>query len=183
MLKELVVWKFDDVLPLLEKIDCGYAPDEAELSKLSSITVLQGHISSDIHSLPKSISLLENLQELDLSWTSIQDLSALSNLINLKELDLCGLPVDDIAILANLSKLERLELDDTPVENIEALAHLKNLEYLDLSDSKVSDLSSLAELTNLQLLDLADTQKPKKKMRRKFRCIFVVTILSAKQLV
>lgn len=157
MLKELVVWKFDDVLPLLEKIDCGYAPNEAELSKLSSITVLQGPISSDIHSLPKSISLLENLQELDLSWTSIQDLSFLSNLTNLKELDLCGLPIDNIAILTNLSKLERLELDDTPVENIEALAHLKNLEYLDLSDSKVADLSSLAELTNLQILDLSNT--------------------------
>lgn len=157
MLKELVVWKFDDVLPLLEKIDCGYAPDEAELSKLSSITVLQGHISSDIHSLPKSISLLENLQELDLSWTSIQDLSVLSNLINLTELYLCGLPINNIEILSNLSKLERLELDDTQVEDLAPLSHHKYLEYLDLSGSQVSDLSPLGELTNLYSLDLSNT--------------------------
>lgn len=157
MLKELIVWEFDEALPFLQKIENGYKPNKKELARLSSITSLQGHIPSDVHSLPRSISLLENLQELDLSWTAIQDLSFLPALLDLRKLNLCGLPIKNIEVLSCLLKLEKLDLGDTQVERADALANLKNLQELDLSSSQITDISFLRNLTDLQSLELSDT--------------------------
>jgi Leucine-rich repeat (LRR) protein len=104
------------------------------------------------------LSILENLESLNLSWTRIVDVSALAQLTNLKVLDLGFTEVVDISALGKLTKLKTLILGCTKVYDISALANLKKLEILELGNTKVHDVSALTELTNLKRLYLNFTK-------------------------
>ncbi|MCL2845530.1 MAG: leucine-rich repeat domain-containing protein [Chitinivibrionia bacterium] len=97
-------------------------------------------------------------QTLDLRYTKVIDISALSGLTNLKTLDLSYTKVIDISALSGLTNLKTLDLRYTEVIDISALSGLTNLKTLDLSYTEVIDISALSGLTNLKTLDLRYTE-------------------------
>lgn len=72
----------------------------------------------------------------------------------LNSLDLSGTSISDLTPLAASSSLHRLNLSNTRVENVAPLSRLRGLQYIDLTYTEVSDLSPLSGLSNLRALDL-----------------------------
>jgi hypothetical protein len=99
----------------------------------------------------RKMACLSNLRFLDLSWTSVSDLSPLSDLMNLDHLHLEGTLVSDVSPLSGLVNLSFLNLSGTPVSDVSPLASLVNLRFLDVTRTFVSDVSSLSHLTKLSL--------------------------------
>ena len=97
-------------------------------------------------------------RELDLSGTSVSDLSLLVNLTMLESLDLMGTSVSDISPIANLTELRSLDLMGTQVSDLNPLAKLTELRSLDLVDTPASDLAPVMNLRNLQLLGVENAQ-------------------------
>jgi internalin A len=97
------------------------------------------------------------IRSLDLSGTSVTDVSPLAGLEDLQTVDLWGTGVTDVSPLAELEKLRTLDLMNTGVADVSPLAGLENLQILTLSDTGVTDVSPLAGLKDLQLLNLMNT--------------------------
>ena len=122
---------------------------------------------------------LNDLMEVNLSKTAINDLSPLRNLnkmqslncaetpvnsldplrfaSNLRELDFSGTQVADISVLANLKNLNKLKMGNSKVSSLESLSDAESLSQLDLTGLDINDFSSLEELPNLTDLDLTKT--------------------------
>jgi Leucine-rich repeat (LRR) protein len=105
-----------------------------------------------------AVHTLTALRDLDLSMTQVSDLSPLSGLTVLKKLNLTATNVSDLTPLQTLTSLEALFLALTGVSDLSPLKSLIALQTLQLSRTKVTDLSPLHSLTALQKLRLASTQ-------------------------
>jgi uncharacterized protein YjbI with pentapeptide repeats len=114
---------------------------------------LTGSTVTDVSALRE----LKNLTRLDVSVARVTDVSALGELKNLTELNLSATNVTDVSALRELKNLSQLDLRNTPVRDVSALRELKNLTQLYLSFTHVTDVSPLRELKNLSRLDLSDT--------------------------
>ena len=100
---------------------------------------------------------LKRATQLDLSNTTISDISPLAGLPRLTYLGLENTRVTDVSRLSTLHDLKQLNLARTSVTDISPLAALHELEELDLRCSQVRDVSPLAALENLKRLNLAAT--------------------------
>ena len=98
---------------------------------------------------------LPRLHALDLSSTAVRDLTPLAELNHLRKLILTSTRVQDLAPLAALSGLEILDLGFTSINDIRALAGLSRLRILKLGLTKVSNVQPLQQLHSLQTLDLS----------------------------
>ena len=94
-----------------------------------------------------------DVQELDLSYTQLKDISQLAVLKNLQQLSLAATQVQDISPLVGLKNLRVLDLSHTPLKDISLLAELENLNYLFLFGSQVFDIGPLDGLKNLQWVE------------------------------
>ena len=125
------------------------------------------------------ISELSDIVWLDISGTSIEDLSPLRNanklkvlradstLINdltalkygitIEELEVSNTNIDDISVLTSLRNLTKLNLANTMVNRINNLKSCPNLTSLNLSGCKISNIGILQDLTNLKSLDISNT--------------------------
>ena len=125
------------------------------------------------------ISELSDIVWLDISGTSIEDLSPLRNanklkvlradstLINdltalkygitIEELEVSNTNIDDISVLTSLRNLTKLNLANTMVNRINNLKSCPNLTSLNLSGCKISNIGILQDLTNLKSLDISHT--------------------------
>lgn len=168
-----------EIYDLLIRIDKGYAVTNAEKKELSyvksiewrgyRITELPNSLQlltslltlnirySDVNNI-SALSNLKSLTNLDLSDTRVTDISALSNLKFLTDLKLNGTKVSDIRVLSNLKSLTNLKLRGTQISDIRVLSHLKSLANLELSDTKVSDIRVLSDLKSLTNLELSGTK-------------------------
>lgn len=96
-----------------------------------------------------AISGLLKLQNLDISFTKVADLSPLSDLINLQEL-LCNFnSISDLSPLSGLTNLKTLKCYNTQVADLSPLSGLSNLEVLNCSSTPVKDLSPLLPLIEM----------------------------------
>jgi hypothetical protein len=98
------------------------------------------------------------VDEMDLSSTSLRELSPLQSLTALQSLTLSDTQVADLWPLATLTALKDLRLARTQVTDLGALKTLIALRSLDLSRTRVTDLSPLEGLTDLETLDLTETR-------------------------
>ena len=145
----------NEVYKLLTKIDGGYAPIEEEKRQLSSIDSIEWE---GIFQLPKSMSMLSMLTNLNLSWNRyLSDIRALSGLTSLANLDLSWTSIKDISALRGLTGLTNLNLNGTGVYDISVLGGLTGLTNLDLSQTRVNDISVLRDHTGLTNLALIGT--------------------------
>ena len=154
----------------------------AELdSKLKYITQQQ---RVDISGVREIISLepigeLSDIVWLDISGTSINDLTPLLNAnklkvlradstliddlsplkyeITLEELEVSNTNVDDISVLTSLRNLTKLNIANTMVNRINNLKNCPNLTSLNMSGCRISNISVLQDLSNLKSLDISNT--------------------------
>ncbi len=105
-----------------------------------------------------ALAELTNLYSLSLNGNEVSDLTPVGSLINLEYLYLDNNRIIDLAPLASLSKLNILTLKNNQIGSIAPLAGLTQLEYLSLSyNENISDMSALKSLTNLRTLYLQQT--------------------------
>ena len=117
-----------------------------------------------------------DLEELDLSYTLVTELTPLAGLTNLKELDLSGTPVTELTPLAGLTNLQKLWLINTPVTEFKPLASLTNLKELNLFGTQVTELTPLAGLANLKELSLSLTPVTKLKPLARLTNLEILTL-------
>jgi len=103
------------------------------------------------------LSALINLQVLNISHTSIADLSPLRNLTGLVELNASYTPVEDATPLRYSDGMLKLNLSFTKIKDLGFLERMTHLERLELRNTQVSDFAALEYLTTLKMLDLAGT--------------------------
>lgn len=102
---------------------------------------------------------LDEITELDLSWSDVIDISPLAALTELRSLNLLNnLDLTDIKPLERLSKLETLDLSGTLVKSVKPLSKLSELRSLVLDCEKLRDIKPLEGLP-LEYLDVSCAYK------------------------
>ena len=101
---------------------------------------------------------LKSLEELDLHYTTINDLIFLKNLKSLIKLDVSEntalYSIDGVQYLYNLTEFY---CSDTDVEDLTPLANLKNLKILDVSNTQIRTLRPLQMIKSLTEIDCSNT--------------------------
>jgi hypothetical protein len=105
-----------------------------------------------------AVATLENLESLDLSYTSTADLNPLTRLSKLVSLDVGHTPVADLAPIAGITSLKKVIANSTLIDNVMPLSELVNLQELNVSETPVTMTEPLARLLKLRYLDLSGTQ-------------------------
>ncbi len=108
-----------------------------------------------------AITGAQNLSSLDLSGTDLKDLRAVSLLNNVQKLDISDTRIDpkDLALLAQMPKLTSLAVRNLSIKDITYITNnLTNLIELDISgNNKISDLNDIQNLKNLRILKASNT--------------------------
>ena len=137
--------------------------DMAELdAKLKLVTQMQ-HV--DLSGIPEIISVeplgeLSDLTWLDISGTSVDDITPLRNANKLKTLRANGILVEDLSALKYCLTLEELEVANTTIDDLSVLAYLPNLQKINLYNTQVSRVNGLKNCPNLTSLNLGGTRIP-----------------------
>lgn len=98
---------------------------------------------------------LEELDEIELSESSIENLEGIGQCKYAKTVDLSGNQISDLSDLWGLSGIEELDLSDNQIGLIDPLANLSNLRSLNLSNNRVTELEPLFGLGKLEMVDLS----------------------------
>lgn len=138
-------------------LSCCYSASielTGSMDKLASVSLKRCYYSSSIEFLARSSY---TLQLLDISETSVKDLSPLAGSLSLKTLyaSRCHL-IKDIGPLASLDSLETLDLSEChKLSNIEPLGSLRSLRNLHLRGCiNIKDVSPLVGCLHLTFLDI-----------------------------
>lgn len=136
------------------------AASMAELGKLVNLQTLELRYSklTDIGAL----SNLTKLTRLDLEFNELTDssASALSRMTNLTYLNLGFNNFTSTSFLANMNKLQELHLDANQLTGIGDLTGKTTLRKLWLDDNRFTNLSPLSNLTGLTHLGLGYNRRP-----------------------
>lgn len=112
----------------------------------------------DMNELDRKLKLVTLKQSIDISGIreiiNVDPLSELSDLVNL---DISGTSIDDISPLRNANKLKVLRANSTLIDDISSLKYCITLEELELGNTAISDISVFSSLRNLKKLDLSNT--------------------------
>lgn len=125
------------------------------LSELSDLTWLNisGTSVSDITPLRSA----NKLKTLKANGTLIDDLSSLKYCLTLEELEVAGTIIDDLSVLSNLPNLQKINLSDTQVSRTNALRNCPNLVCLNLGGTRISNIGAVEDLPLLRSLDISNT--------------------------
>ena len=85
-------------------------------------------------------------------------MTPLKNLVNLEELELGYNEIEDISPLANLTKLRILKLNNNKIENIEALSNMTEMRFLLLREN--GDIKDLTPLKGLHKVEWCSFNPP-----------------------
>lgn len=113
-------------LPFLKNLTLIYQ----QLSNLSGIEGLQ-------------------LQELDIGYNAVSDLTPLKDMQTLTNLRILCNPIDDLSPLSGLNRLNFLQICGTNVSELTSLTSIKSLKSLDVSFMLGLDLTPLKNMKNL----------------------------------
>jgi Leucine-rich repeat (LRR) protein len=100
----------------------------------------------------------EDLEELELSQSGINDLDGVQYCLHTTTMDLSDNAISDISLLWGLKQIENLNLSDNRIEDIDTLANLRNLKTLVLSNNPIKDVSTLNNLGKLEYVELTGTR-------------------------
>jgi len=116
---------------------------------------LTGYVScnSGISSI-EGAEYLTNVNQLDLSYGKIKDLSPLAGLTRLGVLNVSYNPVSSLTPLLGLTGVWNLNLSHTGITNFAPLAAMTGLRWLYAEDNGLTSASSFAKLTQLVQLSL-----------------------------
>ena len=114
---------------------------------------------NDMAELDAKLKLVTQRQRVDLSGIpEIISVEPVTELSDLAWLDISGTSIDDISPLRNANKLKTLHANSTLIEDLSALKYCLTLEELEVANTTIDDLSVLANLPNLQKINLSGTQ-------------------------
>lgn len=97
---------------------------------------------------------LEDMDEVELSESGINDLDGIENCIHTVSMDLSGNQITDLSPLSTLTCIQELNLANNQLSYIDALGYLQQLKSLDLSFNTIDDISPLLEIETLEFVDL-----------------------------
>ena len=103
----------------------------------------------------KLLSILTELEHINLNRNRISKINGLNNLYKLKSLDLSENGISRIENLENLHKLKILDLSENEISRIEGLENLHGLRVLNLMKNEISKIENLENLYFLENLDLS----------------------------
>ena len=130
------------------------------LDPVSGETVLQDKVfKNDMKELDAKLKLVTQKQRVDLS--GIREIITIEPLVELSDLtwlDISETSVEDLSPVRNFNKLEVLRANSTLVEDISSLKYNITLEELEVANTTVDDLNVLSSLRNLKKLNVANTQ-------------------------
>ena len=98
---------------------------------------------------------LEEIEELELSSSDVNDLDGVQFCIHAKTIDVSDNRISDLSPLIGLYDLEELNLSDNQVGIIDELSYLKSLKSVLLSNNYINDISPLFELRELEYVELS----------------------------
>jgi len=103
---------------------------------------------------PLTVQILQGLNFLEAPRKSISNLDGLSAASNLEELDLSFNQLENLTLPSSLTNLSILRLRGNSLTNfsIARSGSLQKLTHLELSENQITNLSFLAQLPNLQTL-------------------------------
>ena len=136
--------------------NCGLVELPEELFKLTWLEELKLKKNKLLKNI-NNIGVFKELLTLDISETSIFDISEIASLSNLVILYLQNTKIYNLFPLRDLKFLVKLSLESTLINNLNALEKLFSLNYLNLNSTDVSNLNPLAELKNLRELYFSST--------------------------
>lgn len=143
--------------PVLQSCFTGSVPQGQTLYELTSFSCQDRDLSqADMTQLGK----LVNLQTLDLRYSKLTDISALSNLTKLKSLaiEFNDLTDSSATALSKMTDLEYLNLSFNNFTTTSFLANMNKLTELHLEANEISDISYLEGKTTLKKLWLDDNR-------------------------
>lgn len=133
----------------------------SEIISVEPITELSDLTWLDISGTSvNEISPLRNankLKTLRANNTLVNDLSSLKYCLTLEELEVANTTVDDLSVLVNLPNLQKINLSGTPVSRIQGLKNCPNLISLNLSGTRIPNISVVQDLPLLRNLDISNT--------------------------
>jgi hypothetical protein len=101
---------------------------------------------------------LEDIEEIELSSSDINDLDGVQFCINVKTIDVSNNRISDLTPLFGLTNLEELNLSDNQIGYIDGISNLVNLKSIRLSNNYIEDIYPLFELKMLEYADLTENK-------------------------
>ena len=144
----------------LSLVNCGLtnkklqSMDFAILDKLSSLDISENDISEG------SVfgELNDSLNKLNISGTSISDLSAFSSFEKLSELQASGNGINTLSPLASCKELTMLELNDNNISDLSPLAACVQLRSLYINGNKLTTLNGLEMCIDLTEIEAGSNE-------------------------
>lgn len=102
---------------------------------------------------------LENIDEVELAESQINNLDGIEYCINTQTMDLSGNKITDLSPLWGLNAIKDLNLSNNRICDIDPLCSLNRLRSLDLSNNPVNNLSPLFNLGMLEYIVLTGKKR------------------------
>lgn len=147
---------FEDGLAEEGRYTRGRITDLSDLTLMPNIEEMQ--ISYQVLEDISAVSSLKNLVSLNLMHTRISDVAALTGNQSLLSLNLCDTNVSDVSCLNSCKRLEYLELGGTLVSSLEAVGGFDTVTEFSLSGLKLATLDGIERYAYLETLDLTDAE-------------------------
>jgi hypothetical protein len=103
---------------------------------------------------------LEDMDEIELSESEIDDLDGVQYCIHTVTLDLSFNRIYDLSPLTSLGSLQELNLSNNQIEYIDDISNLQQLKSIDLSNNSIGDILPLMEIETLEFADLTGNKIP-----------------------
>ncbi len=103
-----------------------------------------------------SVKYIENLMELNISYNKLKDISSLASLKNLEILNMNTNNINDIRSICELENLLKLNISSNLIDSLPEFKSFKSLLELNASSNQIYNISSLSKLKNIGNLNLSN---------------------------
>ncbi|GGE58811.1 leucine-rich repeat domain-containing protein [Actibacterium pelagium] len=136
------------------RVDHAKAEKRIDAAAENGQTVLDLSELMNLRKIPDDIARIENLSRLDLSDTSVADLSPLREQTRLQYLTVRNSRVEDLTPLSELPSLRHLVISRSQVHDLNPLADTPRLERLAVGGLELYSLEPLTRMSSLRWLNL-----------------------------
>ena len=141
------VWK----APVADTSQQKQEPDTLAVSDNPPFEKIPDTVKAKTGILYSLVQKLMKQETVDISNNlTIGNIQPLSELDNLRNLNMQNTLIDDLTPIHNLSKLEKMDVSGSPVNSLHPLRYVWNLKELDFSKTAVTSVEPLAGLTKLE---------------------------------
>ena len=140
--------------------NCNVTDDNIKLidfSVLENLSALDLSGNKDITTVEFISTVNTYLARLDISGTSVTDLTPLAELENLTNLNLADMELEDISPISGMSKLSHLDVSGNNLKNLDAVSALIYLEVFSAANNPLESTDGISNCTILTHLDLSST--------------------------